>query len=193
MHPFYSKMKPEAEKVKIMLQMIIGIGVVFLILLKLLSRAGIGVSLNQHIDVLFNLPTLEIIGRALAYAAVVELAYMLFTPGPDEAVSPLITGLASALLLSISKIDYSTSTVDLNRTKEVTTYVIVLAGLFLIKQVFVPEVEQSSSLAQQPPRSVLTRLISLIRRVWQLIIGIVRKKRTNESIKTKQQDLEQAS
>jgi hypothetical protein len=36
-------------------------------------------------------------------SAGIELAYMLFTPGPDEAVEPLILGLASAALLTASK------------------------------------------------------------------------------------------
>lgn len=31
---------------------------------------------------------------------------MLFTPGPDEAIDPLMTGLAAAILLGIGQIDY---------------------------------------------------------------------------------------
>jgi hypothetical protein len=42
---------------------------------------------------------LEITGYALAISACIELAYMLYTEGPDEAVEPLILGFASAALI----------------------------------------------------------------------------------------------
>jgi hypothetical protein len=43
------------------------------------------------------------IAYALAVAAAIELAYTLFTPGPDEALDPLMLGLSSALLLLVTK------------------------------------------------------------------------------------------
>ncbi len=45
---------------------------------------------------------LGLVGGALAVAAAFELAYMLFTPGPDEAVGPLILGLAATALITVS-------------------------------------------------------------------------------------------
>lgn len=48
---------------------------------------------------------LAIVAYGLSIAAGIELAYMLFTPGPDETVEPLIMGVSSTLLLLISKAD----------------------------------------------------------------------------------------
>jgi hypothetical protein len=45
---------------------------------------------------------LTIVGYALQFSAGTELAYMLFTPGPDEAIEPLIFGLAATALIEIS-------------------------------------------------------------------------------------------
>jgi hypothetical protein len=47
---------------------------------------------------------LELVGYALVLSAGVELAYMLYTDGPDEALDPLILGLAAAALLAVSQI-----------------------------------------------------------------------------------------
>jgi hypothetical protein len=43
------------------------------------------------------------IGFALAAAAVVELAYTLFTHGPDEALNPLILGVGAAILIQLNR------------------------------------------------------------------------------------------
>ncbi len=47
-------------------------------------------------------PVLGLVSGALLAAAAVELAYMLFTPGPDEAIDPLILGLAGTTILALS-------------------------------------------------------------------------------------------
>jgi len=47
--------------------------------------------------------TLQDIGFALALAAAVELAYTLYTHGPDEALDPLMLGLSAALLLQLGE------------------------------------------------------------------------------------------
>lgn len=52
--------------------------------------------------VLRHMPTLTLVGRSLAYSAGLELAYMLLTPGPDEAIDPIIIGLAASILVIIS-------------------------------------------------------------------------------------------
>lgn len=41
----------------------------------------------------------------LAVAAAFELAYTLYTPGPDEALNPLLLGTSSAFLFLASKDD----------------------------------------------------------------------------------------
>lgn len=47
-------------------------------------------------------PTLRIVASGLALSAGLDLAYMLFTPGPDEAFAPLITGISATILLMLS-------------------------------------------------------------------------------------------
>ncbi|GBD55945.1 hypothetical protein [Gluconobacter wancherniae] len=46
--------------------------------------------------------TLSIIGDGLALSAGIDLAYMLFTPGPDEVIAPLLTALSATIVLIIS-------------------------------------------------------------------------------------------
>lgn len=51
-----------------------------------------------------NLDVFDFVGKALGLSAGIELAYMLFTDGPDEAISPLIMAVASGAFFSISNI-----------------------------------------------------------------------------------------
>jgi len=46
---------------------------------------------------------LDGIGVGLAAAAVVELAYTLFTEGPDEALDPLMLGLSATILIELGR------------------------------------------------------------------------------------------
>ena len=47
--------------------------------------------------------SVSVIASAFAVAAAIELAYTLFTPGPDEAVEPLMLGLSSGILFLITE------------------------------------------------------------------------------------------
>jgi hypothetical protein len=47
--------------------------------------------------------SVAVFASALAVAAAIELAYTLFTPGPDEALEPLMLGLSSGILFLISE------------------------------------------------------------------------------------------
>jgi hypothetical protein len=49
--------------------------------------------------------TLSIIGDGLALSAGIDLAYMLFTPGPDEVITPLLTAISATVVLIISNDD----------------------------------------------------------------------------------------
>ena len=97
----YEKVKPWARNCKICIQMFIGFSIVILLIGKMVSHftGDLGWWL---FDTLINSHPLQIVGYALAVSAGIELAYMLYTPGPDEAIEPLILGLASAILLVIS-------------------------------------------------------------------------------------------
>lgn len=128
--------------VKDSLQTVIAISIAGILILKLFYVAHwdiFGVLSSHwfsHIKPIFKeLKTLEIVAKALAYSAGVDLAYMLLTPGPDEAIEPLILGLASALLFSISSI----GTTDIKLALEIGAYVLILAGLFVLKALFITE------------------------------------------------------
>lgn len=112
----YRWLRRPAYGIKALLQMAIGVHAV------LASR-----------DHLFGGPestVLEPIAHALAAAAVVELAYTLFTPGPDEVLDPLMLGLTSVLLLRLAGVD------ELIWTEALATllFVLCLAILFGVKK-----------------------------------------------------------
>lgn len=52
---------------------------------------------------LLAIDTFCYIGKALGISAGVDLGYMLFTDGPDEALTPLMLGVSSAAFLTISQ------------------------------------------------------------------------------------------
>ena len=54
------------------------------------------------------------VGLTLGLAAAVELAYTLFTHGADEAVDPIMLGVAAALLVQLGQVDKF----DLKQAKE---------------------------------------------------------------------------
>lgn len=98
----FARAKAIAHAVRTVLQMIVGIAIVGL----LAGRAYFTVAGCPPEAVgLCSEPTLSLVGQALAYAAGIELAYMLFTPGPDEAVQPVILGIAAAVLIIVSTPD----------------------------------------------------------------------------------------
>jgi hypothetical protein len=134
-HPFYKKCRPVAERIKIALQFAVGFGLTVLLVVKAIfslvpSLVG---PLWWRADELRSIPTLELVAIALEYSAGIELAYTLFTEGPDEAVEPVIMGLAAAMLLGFSKL----GSIDLLAACGAIAFVIALAGLFLIRHYFV--------------------------------------------------------
>jgi hypothetical protein len=99
----YAACQPHAYVVKIILQMLIGIGAV----------AGLGLALYFAQDGYHGIDTwksaaelsIGVITAALSAAGAVELAYTLYTPGPDEALDPLMLGLSAGILLVITRSD----------------------------------------------------------------------------------------
>jgi hypothetical protein len=136
----HDKFRPYAKRIKIYLQMLIGIALTCVLIGKILEHLGINIAWLNWIKVglyaqsLFKTPTLSIVGHALSYSAAIDLAYTLFTPGPDEAVEPLITGLAAAILLEIANPDKL-----IPHAVSIAIFVTVLAGLFVIRRVFIEE------------------------------------------------------
>jgi hypothetical protein len=69
---------------------------------------------------------------------------MLFTEGPDEAVEPVIMGLASAMLLGFSKLE----SINVAAAAGAVILVVALAGLFVVRHYFVePERDESATVA----------------------------------------------
>ena len=74
---------------------------------------------------------LTIVGFALAISTAFELAYTLFTDGPDEAVNPVITSIAVGILLLISP------NLDFRNAGAVALLALALVVLFILKEFFI--------------------------------------------------------
>jgi hypothetical protein len=106
--PYYDFWRPRILRCKIVLQMAIGVTIVLLLIIKAISHSPY---LHNLLEVTLPIPTqlawehktLEIVAKGLAYSAGVDLAYMLFTPGPDEAFEPVVLALASGVILLASE------------------------------------------------------------------------------------------
>lgn len=115
----YDLVEPRAKNVKAVLQMAVGIITVTALGWRYLYTLGSGGDPTS----LF----LNGIGIGLAAAAALELAYTLFTDGPDEALDPLMLGIASTLLLKIAKL---TDPVSLSQVGALAVLGLLLIGLF---------------------------------------------------------------
>ena len=84
-----------AKRIKYLLQALIGFFIVMMVL----------VSVTLTIFDPVNHGSIQIlawVGKALLFAAAIDLAFMLFTPGPDEALQPVIIGIAATVLILVS-------------------------------------------------------------------------------------------
>ncbi len=122
-----------ANIVKTILQMLIGVVVLIVVVLHLIESINPTWGLPILQDT-YKAEILTIIAYALLYASAIELAYTLFTPGPDEAVEPLITGLAAVILLGIAKIDYEKFSLGDKIVREVAAFVVILVIFFVIRK-----------------------------------------------------------
>ena len=131
--------KSKARSVKIIFQMMIGLGLAILIVLRLWWRIkGANCApLSTGFRLFCRLGILDLVGQALLYATGIELAYTLFTPGPDEAVEPLIMGVAATVLLGIAKTNFDTINIWFAVT--IAIYVAILAVLFKVKERFIED------------------------------------------------------
>ena len=137
-HPLYAKAKPWARLVKIVGQMLIGIATALTVVVMLVMRAGLLMSNSKApgantsgADTL-TAEVFAITAVGLAAAAALELAYTLYTPGPDEAIDPLLLGLSSTFLFLASKTDH----LDWQFGFSAMFVVIALFGLFRLQGKF---------------------------------------------------------
>jgi hypothetical protein len=100
----YGKWKPRAKSIKIIGQMIVAaltiVGVTAVAIFDAFHFSDSSGSLQKLTADVF-----AITAAGLAVAAAFELAYTLYTPGPDEALNPLLLGTSSAFLFLASKDD----------------------------------------------------------------------------------------
>ena len=93
----YQVSKSAAENLKAILQMAIGV----------ITICVVGWRFLYAPDTSPAKLILEGTGVGLAAAAALELAYTLFTPGPDEALDPLMLALSATILLKLSETSIS--------------------------------------------------------------------------------------
>ncbi len=84
----------------------------------------------------------QIIASALAAATVIELAFTLFTPGPDEALDPVLLAIAAALLFQLGKV----SEFHWQDGLTVVLYGIALAALFMVRVFIAPDEDRPPKL-----------------------------------------------
>ena len=106
--PYYDFWRPRILRCKIVFQMAIGTTIALLLVIKALSHSAylhdfFELNLPVPAQLAWEHKTLEIVAKGLAYSAGVDLAYMLFTPGPDEAFEPVVLALASGVILLASE------------------------------------------------------------------------------------------
>ena len=149
----YTKTKEPAKFIKILIQMTIGIG----LLVSVVSRLAIfffqfeafhfSVDLSwlvPIVDFLSHRNVLEIVGEGLALSASIELIYMLFTDGLDEAVNPLIIGTASGILILLSRDSVAENSVS------ILLLTIVLTILFTVQRIFFRETHEDEEEDENP-------------------------------------------
>lgn len=90
----------------------------------------------------------QIIASALAAATVIELAFTLFTPGPDEALDPVLLAIASALLFQLGKVDQFRWQDGL----AVVLYGAALGALFVVRVFIAPDEDRPPKLWWWLPR-----------------------------------------
>lgn len=79
-----------------------------------------------------KIKTLSYVANALAISCGFQLAFMLITKGPDEAVEPIMLGIASVILLMLSVIAPEKWSVQ--NSLSVTMLIACIAGLFYLSR-----------------------------------------------------------
>ena len=105
--------------------------------------------LINSINIIVSKNIVEIVADALYLSMAIDLAYMLFTPALDEAVEPLISGLAATILLALSSI-HKLSDVSLEAAGGIALLGLVLAILFIIRRFAADEEKESNDSKKKP-------------------------------------------
>jgi hypothetical protein len=127
----YAWIAPKARLLKAVVQMLIGAFAV----------VDLGTQMwSKHIWWRPGFPSakdsLELIGAALAAATVVELAYTLFTDGPDEVLDPLMLGITTFMIIELGM---TTTHITWGTGVGLLLSTIALGALFAIRQRFIED------------------------------------------------------
>jgi hypothetical protein len=130
----YALLGGGARVVKVLLQMLVaGVTMVFMVwglVEKLIADRALLPVIDAQPTVHF---VLGVVGVGLAVATAVELAYGLFTDGPDEIVDPIMLGLASAILIQLA----DAQRFDTGQAVAALLYVVALGVLFMTRKRYV--------------------------------------------------------
>ncbi|AFJ98430.1 hypothetical protein QMS71_07815 [Cronobacter sakazakii] len=85
-------------------------------------------SFDEAIYFIIHFSTLKYVASALAISCGIQLAYMLVTEGPDEAVEPIMLGVASGILLILS--DANATEWDADRSVAVFLLIVSIPVLY---------------------------------------------------------------
>lgn len=102
----YEFAKPKMAVLRVILQFVVGLFIFYVILVEMLRFSTLTIEqLNwlPFVQLIFDEKLLKIVGSSLLVSSAIELAYMLFTPGPDEAVDPLILSITASALIALSE------------------------------------------------------------------------------------------
>jgi SNF family Na+-dependent transporter len=124
--------------VKFVLQMIIGLAVLIMLIPDAINGFEfIHSTQGRQLENPILQHALQTVSFGLAISAGIEMAYMLFTPGPDEAVEPVILSLAAATLYGLSVINFSEESNFYGYAVLIGTFVLSMCLLFYIKDRFI--------------------------------------------------------
>ncbi len=123
-----------ARNIKTLLQFAIGAALAFLLIYRtwLEFRPDSNLMSVGPIVAWIKEPILKLVGKALILSAGFELAFTLFTPGPDEAIDPLLLGLSATALITASE-----GPLTLCRAGLIGLLALTIGFLFFIRERFV--------------------------------------------------------
>lgn len=133
--------KPEVEKsanrIQFFCQRLIFSGLTIFLLLKgavelVDTFSKVEVSSEPLLAHIKEIKTLSYVAKALAVSCGFQLAFMLITKGPDEAVEPIMLGIASVILLMLSVIDPDKWTIY--NSLSVALLITCIGGLFFLSK-----------------------------------------------------------
>jgi len=144
----YDTLEKPAKTLKALLQMSIGIFLACSVGAQLYGAMKISHDISSFWTNFDRQKIIDIIVDALLIATAIELGYMLFTDGPDEAINPPIIALAAAILFRLPGAD--TPPYDgLQRSIEIAIYGLIIAVLVWVRAKFLESEDKRQELSSQ--------------------------------------------